>query len=68
MRCLGSSREALEADNAAFALLMWNEKIIVDVSTFLVVNGYVCRKIRYKIVKTPNNRYEVWRKMLTFVN
>lgn len=41
MRCLGSSREALEADNAAFALLMWNEKIIVDVSTFLVVNGYV---------------------------
>lgn len=68
MRCHGSSRETLEADNAAFALLMWNEKIMVDVSTFLVVNGYVCRNIRYKIVKTPNNRYEVWRKMLTFVN
>ena len=34
MRCLGSSREALETDNAAFALLMWNEKNIVDVSTF----------------------------------
>ena len=34
MRCLGSSRDALETDNAAFALLMWNEKIIVDVSFF----------------------------------
>lgn len=64
MRCLGSSREALEADNAAFALLMWNEKIMVDVSTFLVVNGYVCRNIRYKIVKTPNNRYKYGAKCL----
>lgn len=68
MRCLGSSREALEADNAAFALLMWNEKNYSGCFYFLVVNGYVCRNIRYKIVKTPNNRYEVWRKMLTFVN